>query len=729
MAKHVTPREEIPSYVVAALTEPPVERKSPIAAIVLTIILVAYVAACYLLLGPRQPVLIQRLLGGGCAALALATFLLYARREEVSEEMRLRQRMAQEFDFGKDLLVKQEKQPQTVKIPLLGEIRLKFLGGLAVFVLTAAWWATPVAPVRVKLPVVIDLTVPFGEQIATAILVVPDGHTPMVRPPLLPPGATMYPLRSDANQFERGLKAMTEGQFAVARTAFVSAQSDKRVNPTQLNLARAQNEMFAGMFVDAAAIYAQVLREREDDPLVLMQTAVAWLYARTPGALATAELRAAQAWRACADLPANDRLRGLALNLQAVVLILRGSRLEQAENLCTQTRLGLPNGSQNVALLAASFSNQAVLYLIESKYLATVNLFEEARYRWGQAFGRQGLLVAACLGNQAALQIGLANFAKADDLLATMKTIQSAQLPAGHPLTAYRMLSSATLEQSQGHYAEAQSIAEDALALLAKNYGDAYIGSLPLLSLLASVHYQLGHYEKSEAYNQESLRLNRLIFGDQHPAVAEGLCCQAKLLVKQKSYAEAETACNQAAAIYQEAYGPECAGVADALSIAGRLELARERPRAARPLLEKALKYRQDLFGKRHPAVAAALGNLALLDNTPATLHAGEARFTQAIEMERSFFADDHPEVACLLRGRAELLAADSKYTEAANDLQQALAIQDKFLPESHPAVLKVLVAYAAVLRKEDPPDTQHASQLEERIKKLRASLPATGQQ
>ena len=67
MAKHPTSREEIPSYVVSAISEPTVERRLPIGAIVLSVLLAVYILVSYLLLGPSQHVLLQRLLGGGCA--------------------------------------------------------------------------------------------------------------------------------------------------------------------------------------------------------------------------------------------------------------------------------------------------------------------------------------------------------------------------------------------------------------------------------------------------------------------------------------------------------------------------------------------------------------------------------------------------------------------------------------------------------------------------------------
>lgn len=205
MAKHPTPHEDISPHAVPAKSDLISDRNWPVAAIIVTVLLVGYVVATYLLLGPSQPALIQRLLGAGCALLALAAFLLYTRKEDPTEALLLRHRIAQEFDFGKELLAQQEKPPRTIKIPWLGEINARLVGSIAIFALTAAWWVTPLAPVRVRKLAANDLTGPFGEQIATAILIVPDGHTTMLRPPLLPGAAKTlaYPLREDADQYER----------------------------------------------------------------------------------------------------------------------------------------------------------------------------------------------------------------------------------------------------------------------------------------------------------------------------------------------------------------------------------------------------------------------------------------------------------------------------------------------------------------------------------------------
>jgi hypothetical protein len=124
-------------------------RPWPVAGIIATAIWVAYLLTAYAWFGPAQPVVIQRLLGAGCAILALAAFLLCTRRERPTEETLRRRWLAQRSDFGKELLAQQEKSARTIKLPWLGETRLRLLGGIAVFGMVAAWWMSPLAPVHV----------------------------------------------------------------------------------------------------------------------------------------------------------------------------------------------------------------------------------------------------------------------------------------------------------------------------------------------------------------------------------------------------------------------------------------------------------------------------------------------------------------------------------------------------------------------------------------------------
>jgi hypothetical protein len=77
-----------------------------------------------------------------------------------------------------------------------------------------------------------------------------------------------------------------------------------------------------------------------------------------------------------------------------------------------------------------------------------------------------------------------------------------------------------------------------------------------------------------------------------------------------------------------------------------------------------------------------------------------------------------------LLVDLAGLYAHRSRYTDAEQCLAQALQIQEKvvvpFQP-NHPEVADTLDAYAAVLRKLNPPQTARAAKMDARAEQIRA--------
>jgi hypothetical protein len=206
MAKHSRVLEDVPSYVVP--TKAPVESKWKwlLGPIVATVLLLVYILAAFLFFAPTQAALFQRLLGSGCALLALLTYLQYTKPRSPSEALLLRLRMAEDSDFGKQLLAQQIKTPRTVKLPWFGETRIRMLCAIAVFCGTLGWWMTSFAPVRVKERPLEDLTGMLGEKIAAVVLLAPDGHTVLLQPPLLPTQAKAWaePIRSNADAYARG---------------------------------------------------------------------------------------------------------------------------------------------------------------------------------------------------------------------------------------------------------------------------------------------------------------------------------------------------------------------------------------------------------------------------------------------------------------------------------------------------------------------------------------------
>ena len=694
-------------------------RKRRWAAIAATVVLAAYILAAHFLLGP-QPAWIQRMLAAGCVALAMTAFLLFTRPRESPEEVLFRARLAQQSDFGKQLRTWKDQQ-RTIKLPWFGETSLRLLGGIAVFGIATVWWLTPLAPVRVKEPVADDLTVPLGEEIASVVLIAPDGNTAVVQPPLAPAiaGQMAGLIEDDANAYQRGLKAMAEGRHDEARAALGAALREDKPDAAQVNLARAQNEMYAGLFLDAAQYYGSALQQKPDNPMLLIQAAVAWLQA---GSLENAEPLVARALKACGEKSADaERARAYALHVQAIVLAGRGRQFDEAETTCHKAReLFEKLAGTSHPFLAASLHNQAVLYLAQAKYSGAANLFEEARHYWAETLGPQSFPVAANLATQAVLQTALGAYARADELLNSAEAITREQLSEDHPLNAPRLIARAALYDARGQYAEAQRTADEALAAIEKAWGPGHPCNAPALDVAARACLDGGRYCRAKTLSERAVALNKKLWGQQHPFYAHALCRRAELHLLRKQFTEAEALCRQALDIYQRSFGKGHLGAADVLNDWGQLEIARQRPRDARSYLDQALKIREDAFGKEHPAVACTLGNLAALDNSPRTYNRGAAIYKRAIDVDENLLGRQHPEVARLLRGQAELFAAEEEFSDATAAFDRALEIQEKSLPPWHPELAVTLEAYAAMLRAQNPPDADRAATLQSRAQKVR---------
>ena len=724
MAKHIkrSSSENEPPVVPTSVVRKPKKRNFSWVSLLAILVLLGYLAGTYFLFGPIQPAIIQRLLGLGCAFVILGAYWVLTRRKGASDEYLYRARFAQRSDFGKQQLQAwKSKQPRIVTLPWVGEVSVRLLVGLLLFTLTVVWWLTPLALVRVKESRVDDLTVSLGEEIAASALIVPGGRIALVGPPMVPPRAQELArlIKEDATAYQQGLKAIVERRHGEARTALITALRDGKPAAIQVQLARAQNEMFAGLSADAAKLYEGVLQQKPDNVMVLIQAAIAWLHA---GVAENAEPLVARAIKSCRGNSAEKkREMAYCLHVQAILRILRGKQFSEAESSCAQSRELLEDSSEpSVSLLAASLNNEAVLYLLQGKYPGAINRFEEARYNWKKAFGPLYPLVAANLSNQAGLYLILGDYSKAEEALAKAENICNEFLSKNHSMRGHLQVGRSLLYEALGQYNEAQSRARNAQTIMEKALGSTHPANVPVLDALSLAYADRAEFAKASVCVQQATDIARRVWGPQHPFYGWAVVLRARLNVLQNRSTEANAACRQAFDILRQSLSKEHPEIATVLAVWGRSEILQQRSGDARTHLEKALKIREETFGKEHPSIASTLGDLASLDNSPRTFSKGEARFKQAIAMCESLLGRMHPLLARLLRGRAILFTEEGKYTEAAADLDQALAIQEKTLTPFHPDLAATLDAYAALLRATTPPNTKRADKMESRAKSIR---------
>jgi len=715
-------------------------RKFVFTTLLSVVVAVIYVEAAYFFMWDELPAVWQRLLGLAYVILAVLIYALATRPAESTEEMVNRIRRGQHSDFGKQLRKAQEKHT-SAKLPVLGETSFRAMGGFGVFVAAACWWLSPLTPVKIREVVIEDLTAPLGDELVAVVLSMLNQGMAIAQPPILPDHVRQIAATIDddkANHYQRGLKAIALGKAGgagAARKLLAEAMRHDDASPHAIHVARALNEMYAWQFEDAATWYGNAVLATPDDPALLSQAAVAWIQA---GRFNKAQSLIERAIEACGAKPPEDQdptALAACLHLQAVLLVCRGKDFVQAELTCLQARTILEKAAKtHHPVEAARLNAQAIVYMLRARYSGAEGLFRRASDAWTEARGSNHPHVATGLYNRAMLCCSLGRYAGgrpdddpqepgegAEELLRRASECQAKGLPENHPVTAFGQNSGAVVQLGLGRSADAQVLAEKALAIATNVLGPEHPSAAPFLDTLATVYTQQARYSKAEPYYLRAIAVIEEFWGQSHPYLADVLSHQAQLYVLQKRYEDADAPCQQALDIYRQAFGDEHPGVATALTTRGRLASARGDTHKARADFEEALRIRRKVFGNEHHDIAYNMGDLAALDNSARYYDQGVEQYKRAIEMADKLLGLEHPEVAQLVFGLARLHATLNNYAAAKPCIERALTIRQASLVPYHPDLAATLAAYAVVLRKIDPPEPDRADEMDARAEAIRA--------
>ena len=153
----------------------------------------------------------------------------------------------------------------------------------------------------------------------------------------------------------------------------------------------------------------------------------------------------------------------------------------------------------------------------------------------------------------------------------------------------------------QGKYAEAVTVAQEALRVAEATFGIEHPNVATSLNNLAVVCRDQGKYAEAEPLFRRALAILEKALGPEHPDVATSLNNLAGLYEDQGKYAEAEPLYRRALAIREKALGPEHPDVATSLNNLAELYRAQSKYAEAEPLYRRALAIWEKAFGARAP--------------------------------------------------------------------------------------------------------------------------------
>jgi CHAT domain-containing protein/Tfp pilus assembly protein PilF len=298
----------------------------------------------------------------------------------------------------------------------------------------------------------------------------------------------------------------------------------------------------------------------------------------------------------------------------------------------------------------------------------------------------------------------------------------------------------------QGHYAEALSPAQQAVALRERILGPAHEDVATALTTLGLVHATLIELPRAKLLLEQALDIRRSTVGSSDPKVGESLSNLATVMYASGDFVHAIQTLEQSLEIRERALGPSHPDVAVTLShlaIAlrgmSRLEQARttseravtilrstQPPRlrdlamavnvagnilgrlgnfeAAHSLLEESLHLFEQASGSRHPHVGGALVQLAMLEGKQGNYNAALPLLEQALVINETAYGKNNPEVAGNLYEIGLAERALGNITAAQHRFEQSLAIQEATVDPKHPFVALTLIELAEVKHQQGDP-------------------------
>ena len=256
----------------------------------------------------------------------------------------------------------------------------------------------------------------------------------------------------------------------------------------------------------------------------------------------------------------------------------------------------------------------------------------------------------------------------------------------------------AVILDSQGRYAEAESLSRRVLRGTEKTLGQGHADTQESVNNLAAVLNELGNYTEAEKMFRRALEAKSgTDEGEDLMNLRNNL---GSVLCQLGRYGEAEEVLRQVMESREKALGPEDP---DTLATAHNFALALTnlgRFEEAETLYRKVQDGRQRSLRPEHPDTLACINNLATVLDKQGKYHEAEGEYRRALEGFEKALGPEHPTTLTIVGNLASVLTELGQYQEAMDMLWRALESSDKSLGPEHPDTIGTLRNLGWVLNK-----------------------------
>lgn len=380
--------------------------------------------------------------------------------------------------------------------------------------------------------------------------------------------------------------------------------------------------------------------------------------------------RAQRIQRFMLSMFAGDRNSAPSADLRVVTILDRG--VQQAQTLKAEP-----------AVQAELYETLGGIYESLGELDRADSLLQTGLARHRSVFGPDSEEVAEGLVALSTLRVDQAEFADAESLAREAVAIDRRKLPTGRPGLGIALSALGTVLEHRGRYDESIKVLQEAVGLQSTPPAEK-ADLVETLTYLSNSEKLAGHDVAAEPLNKRILALDRQIYGDNHPSISEDLSNLGQVEEGLGRYSEAESDERQALGIVQDWYGKDHMETAlDAEALAKTLVYEHKYDEAAK-LLRDALVTQERSVGKNHPFVALAWNWLGVIALRQGRLDEAEADFRHMADIYRSVYGEKEGHAGVALSRFGELCMARKQYPQAEHLFRQSVQIFSEMLsPDS----------------------------------------------
>ena len=339
-----------------------------------------------------------------------------------------------------------------------------------------------------------------------------------------------------------------------------------------------------------------------------------------------------------------------------------------------------------------------------SRFLADVGLYQSGTIfaewlleRRENTLGMEHLETLNSVGNLALLYESQGRYAEAETLY--LRDLEASERTLGmeHPDTLSAVDSLAGLYESQGRYAEAEMLYLRALEASERILGVEHPDTLVSVGNLALLYDSQERYAEAEPLYLRDIEASERILGVEHPNTLASVGNLAGLYMAQRKYEEAEPLYLRVLEAGERTLGVEHPDTLTSVNNLALLYKSQDMYAEAEPLYLRVMEVSQRTLGIEHPSTLISVGNFAGLYMAQGMYEEAEPLYLRVLEAGERTLGVEHPDTLTSVNNLALLYKSQGRYAEAEPLYLRVLEVRERTLGTEHAKTLSTRYSLAIV--------------------------------